>query len=116
MIHVVDDPDVPFRVVGLDVNLMRSTAALEEGIPLLPRFDEIALPVDDEDGVAKDGNFARRAAAIERAPVAGETRRDLQIVRQLDLAATHEKDLVGRFRIDASLRAPDVSLPGPGLL
>src|SRR6266566_2382559 len=116
MIHVIDDPDVPLRVVRLDVDLVRSTTSLEEVIPLLPRFDQVSLSIDDEDRVAEHGDFARGAATIERAPVAGKTGRDLQILGKFDLAATHEKDLVGRFRIHASLRTPDVSRRGPGLL
>ena len=109
MIHVIHNPDVPLRVVRLDVHLMWSAAAFEQGIPLLPRFDQVSLSIDDEDGVAEHRDFARRASAIQRTPVAREIGSQLQIFGKLDFAATHEEDAVSRLGEDASLRAPDVS-------
>ena len=88
---------------------MWSAAAFEQVIPLLPRFDQVSLSIDDEDRVAEHGDFAGGAATIERAPVAGKTGRDLQILWKFDLAATHKEDAVSRLGEDASLRAPDIS-------
>ena len=51
---VVDDPDVLLLVIGADLDLVRSAAAgllREQLLEMRPLLDEVALGVDDEDGV-----------------------------------------------------------------
>ena len=94
VVHVIDHPDVPLWIVRLDVNLMRTAAAFEQVVPLFPRFNQLALPIDDEDGVAEDGHFARGAATVQCAPVARKVRSDSRVLRQLDLSTADEEHLV----------------------
>jgi hypothetical protein len=66
---VVDDPDVLLRVVGTDLDLVRSAAAgtlLEQLIEVRPLVDECALPVENQDRMLESplpspllGRFAR---------------------------------------------------------
>src|SRR5439155_8060554 len=89
-----------------DLALVRTAAAREEVIVLGPRFEQLAVRVDDEDAVAELGSRKRRLL-FERSPSAGERRR--QRVRELQLAPVEHKDAVWRFRENAALRALDVS-------
>src|SRR5262245_21433551 len=94
VVHVIHYPDVPLGIVRLDVNLMRTAAALEQGVPLFPRFDQFSLPIDDENSVAEDGHLACGAATVQCAPVAKEVRSDSSVLGQLDLSPADEEHLV----------------------
>ena len=49
--HVVDHPDVLFRIVGTDLDVVRAAAALEEVIPLRPVLQQLAVAVDHQNAV-----------------------------------------------------------------
>ena len=55
LLPIVDDPDVPLRVVWTDVDAVRPAAALEETVPLRPRLEHPAFAVDDDDAIADLG-------------------------------------------------------------
>ena len=64
MTGVVDHPDVFFRVVRIDPDLVRTAAAFEQLVPLRPRLHQLAVAVHDEDAVAHFG-FGLGRALIE---------------------------------------------------
>ena len=93
MSHVVDDPDVPLRIVRTDVDLVRPASPLEKLVPLVPRLDQFPVAVDHDDAVDHVGDRLRRGHLVEETPVAGKVVRDL--VGELQLAAIGEIDAVG---------------------
>src|SRR5262249_30033164 len=54
--RIVNDPDVPLRIVGADFDAMRSaTANLEQMIMLRPPLEDLAFGVGHDDAVAEHG-------------------------------------------------------------
>src|SRR5439155_6649083 len=93
---------------------MRSAPAFEQIVPLRPRFDELAVAIDDDNAVVKFRELPGRLGQLpvpdaKRAPIAGEI--PGQIGRQLDFAAIRQEHAVRRFGEYAPLRAPDVPRP-----
>ena len=94
MVNIVDNPDVVFRVVRADQDRVRPTAILKQMIPLRPRFDQLAIGIDDVDAILKQGRLPRGLFA-KRAPEAGEIAG--QFVWQFQLATVGDEDSVGRL-------------------
>ena len=109
MMNVVNHPDVVLGIVRADQDGVRSTAILEEMIPLRPCFDQLAAGIHDSDTVLKHGRHTC-GLLTERTPEAIETAR--QFIRQLQFAAVADKDFVGRFSENSTGRSPNISLIG----
>src|SRR5881296_1994550 len=106
--HVVDDPDVPFRIVWADFYFVRTAPALEQMIPLRPGLDHLAGCINDDDAVAhfRFRRQRRTDGAISAVEIIG------QLFRQLDLTAIDQNDAVGTFRENTALRTQRVAGTG----
>src|SRR5262245_1900990 len=97
--HVVDDPDVPFRIVWADLDLVRTAATLEQAIPLCPRLDHFSGSIDDDYAIAHYGR--RRQRRTDRAKVSVEVVG--QLFGQFDFTSVEQKHTVRTFGEDATL-------------
>src|SRR6266566_7595715 len=112
MMNVVHHPDVVFGVVRADQDRMRSTAILEEVIPLRPGFDELAIGVDNGDAILEDGRYTC-GCQPERARETIEITR--QFIRELYFATISDEDFIGRLGENSAGGSPNVSFVGQGL-
>ena len=108
--RIVHHPDVALGIVRADPDLVRPAAALEQLVPLRPRFDHLAAAVDDDDAVAHLG-LGLGGALIHRSPDAVEPAG--QRLGQFQLTARGDENPVRRIGEDSRLRAPDVTRLGP---
>src|SRR5439155_15839811 len=102
---IVDHPNVPLRVIGADLNGVRSTATLKEMIPLRPRFNHFTVCIDNDDAIPQL-RLLYVCRSTHRAPVASEV--PWQLFRKLDFSPIQEKNSVRRLRKNSGLRTPNV--------
>ena len=112
MVNVVNHPDVVLGIIRTDQHRMRAAPILEEMVPLRPRFDELALGIDDGDAILEHGHdtCGRRP---QRPGEAIEIAREL--IGESQLATIGDKDFVGRLGKNPAGGSPDESLVGQWL-
>src|SRR5437773_10916996 len=90
--HVVDDPNIPFRIVWADLDCVRPAAAFKELVPLRPGFDELAVRIHNDDAVSHF-RLLTCGRGSERPP--GSIEIVGKLFRKLDLATIRYEDPVG---------------------
>src|SRR5437773_12369365 len=89
--HVVDDPDIPFRIVWADLDRVRPAAAFKELVPLRPGFDQLAVRIHNDDAVSQF-RLLTCGRGSERPP--GSVEIVGKLFRKLDLATIRYEDPV----------------------
>ena len=104
--HVIHYPHVLFRIVGVDLDVVRAAAAGKKMIPLRPVLEQLAVAIHDENAVlhprlALSGRLSEGAVASRIA--------FRRFFGNGKLAAVRDVNAIGTLGEHAALRAPGVS-------